>query len=104
FETHDEISDEPVDSISLKITSKDSSWIRILIDGTGEQEFMMRPKNEKNFKAAREFTLLTGNAGAIEIFLNNQKLAIEGQIGSIRNYKINRNGITRIENPPVKSK
>lgn len=104
FETTEEISDEPGDSISLKITTKDSSWIRLLIDGKGEQEFIMRPNNQKNFKAAREFTLLTGNAGAIEIFLNNKKLEIDGQQGSIRNYKISSSGIVRIDSPPVKSK
>ncbi|OGU33331.1 MAG: hypothetical protein A2068_06195, partial [Ignavibacteria bacterium GWB2_35_6b] len=104
FETSQEVTDERVDSISLKITTKDSSWIRLLIDGAGEQEFIMRPNNQKNFKAAREFTLLTGNAGAIELFLNNTKLNFDGQLGSIRNYKINRNGIIRIDNPPVKSK
>lgn len=104
FESTEDVSDEIVDSISLKITTKDSSWIRLLIDGKGEQEFIMRPNNQKNFKAAREFTLLTGNAGAIELFLNNKKLEIDGQQGSIRNYKISSSGIVRIDNPPVKSK
>lgn len=93
-----------VDSIALKITTIDTSWIRILVDGKDEQEYIMRPDREKDFKAVKEFNLLTGNAGGLVLYLNGKKLEFDNPRGAIRNYKINSNGIEKIESPPVKSK
>ena len=93
---------ERVDSLTLKITTVDTSWIRILIDGKDEQEYIMRPDREKDFRAARDFRLLTGNAGGIVLYLDGKKLAIDNPKGAIRNYKISREGVETIESTPVK--
>ncbi|MBU2493840.1 MAG: DUF4115 domain-containing protein [Bacteroidetes bacterium] len=95
---------EKVDSISLKITTVDTSWIRILVDGKDEQEYILKPQREKDFKAAREFKLLTGNAGGLVLILNGKKLDFDNPPGAIRNYLINRKGIQTLESSPVKSK
>ena len=93
-----------LDSLTLKITTIDTSWIRILIDGSDEQEYIMHPNREKNFKAAKEFKLLTGNAGGLVLYLNGKKLDFDNPRGAIRNLKINSDGVERIESSPVKSK
>jgi hypothetical protein len=93
-----------LDSLSLKITTLDTSWIRILIDGSDEQEYIMPPNREKNFKATKEFKLLTGNAGGIVLYLNGKQLDFDNPRGAIRNLKINSDGVERIESSPVKSK
>ena len=93
-----------LDSLSLKIATIDTSWIRILIDGNDEQEYIMHPNREKSFKAAKEFKLLTGNAGGIVLYLNGKKLDFDNPRGAIRNLKINSDGVERIESSPVKSK
>ena len=91
-----------VDSLELRITAIDTSWIRVIIDESNEQEFILYPNRQKNLKAANEFNLLTGNAGGIEMFLNESRLEFEDPKGSVRNYKIDRNGIQRIITTPVK--
>ena len=97
-------SSEILDSISLKIATIDTSWIRILVDGKDEQEYIMRPDREKEFKAVNEFRILTGNAGGLVLFLNDKKLKFDNPRGAIRNYKVTRKGIETIESTPVKSK
>lgn len=92
------------DSLTLKIATIDTSWIRILIDGSNEQEYIMRPDREKNFKASNEFKLLTGNAGGLLLYLNGQQLEFDNPKGAIRNYIINSDGIRIFESPPVNKK
>lgn len=94
---------EKLDSLSLVIATIDTSWIRILVDGEGEQEYIMKPDREKEFKASNEFVLLTGNAGGLELYLDGEKLEFDNPKGAIRNFLINRNGIRKIESLPVNS-
>ena len=84
------------DSLSLKIISVDTVWIRVTIDERTPQEYIMKPEREKIFKAGKEFYLYTGNAGGLEVFLNENKLEFDAPRGSVRNYKIDNNGIERI--------
>lgn len=102
FKNEEKTDAKILDSLTLKITSKDTTWIRIFIDGSSEHEFIMKPEREKIFKAGSYYTILTGNAGGFDLFLNDKKLEFDGPSGAIRNYKITNDGIITINSEPKK--
>lgn len=90
-----------VDSLSLKISAKDTIWFRIMIDDEKNDEYILNPNHSKTFIAGSKFNILLGNAGAIELFLNGKNLNFTGKKGVIRNISIDSNGFQYIKNSVI---
>lgn len=92
------------DSLVLGITAKDSVWIQVKMDDSVVQEIYLRNGEQKRFKAKNDFYLLVGNAGAINLHLNETELPFTGVKGSVRRLKIDKNGIQliQVKNEPKK--
>ncbi len=99
--------DEPelvtVDSLSLLISAKDTTWVRVLIDNSKNEEFILYPNRRKELKGLDGFNILLGNAGGVDLFLNGNNLNYQGRIGRVRNVVVDKNGLKQITPQPIKS-
>ena len=92
------------DSLTLQFTnadSLDSAWVMVIYDDLKKEDFLLYPKNTKTVYATDNFKFTLGNSGVIRLRLDNQLLNFEGKRGSVRHYEITRNGIQRLNSPPI---
>jgi cytoskeletal protein RodZ len=90
------------DSLSLLLESKDISWIKVIADGTKPVEFTLTANSQKEVKALKNFRVTIGNAGAIQLTLNNKPLNFSGNRHEVKYVTIDSTGlhnITSISNP-----
>jgi len=92
------------DSLTLQFAnadSLDSAWVMVIYDDLKKEDFLLYPKNTKTVYATDNFKFTLGNSGVILLRLDNQLLNFEGKRGSVRHYEITRNGIQRLNSPPI---
>lgn len=82
--------------LNIKITASDTTWIRVLIDDTSTQEFMLYPNGAKDLTGIYNMKFLLGNSGGVQFWLNGENLNFQGKQGVIRNIKIDKNGLSSI--------
>ena len=79
------------DSLTLRAVLTDSAWVQIVIDDQTPLQYMFRPNRRIDWKAKQRFRLSTGNAGAIDLTLNDKHLGAPGKRRAIiRNMEFNR--------------
>ena len=92
------------DSLTLQFVnadSLDSAWVMVIFDDFKKEDFLLYPKISKTVYAADNFKFTLGNSGVIQLRLDDQLLNFEGKRGSVRHYEVTRNGIQRLNLPPV---
>ncbi len=77
----------------LKIIAKDTTWLRIVSDGGTPDEFIIAPNLSRNVIADKEFNIIIGNAGGIDLMLNNIPLQFSGKTGEIKNIRVDSTGL-----------
>ncbi|MGD8777956.1 MAG: helix-turn-helix domain-containing protein [Ignavibacteria bacterium] len=92
-----------VDSLNLTVSAKDTSWVRVLIDNSKSEEFILYPGRRKELKGTDSFNILLGNAGGVELFLNGNNLNYQGRVGRVRNVVVDKNGLRQLTPQPIKS-
>jgi cytoskeleton protein RodZ len=81
--------DEP-DSLTLEMTTSDSVWVSIVIDGKKTEEYLLPPGRRKNWIARERFQITMGNAGGASFKLNGEDIPPLGRRGAVvRNVVIN---------------
>lgn len=78
------------DSLTLRATVLDSSWVQIFIDNLPPQEYLFRPNRKISWKAKDKFRITVGNAGGIDLTLNQKHLGTMGKRGGVRTIELNR--------------
>ena len=79
------------DSLTLKATMTDSAWVEIIIDNLAPRQYLFRPNRSIVWKARDQFRISTGNAGAVNLTLNEKHLGAAGKRGAVaRNLQFNR--------------
>lgn len=79
------------DSLTLRAIVSDSAWVAIVIDNLEPREYLFRPNRKITWKAKERFRITTGNAGAIDLTLNDKHLGAPGKRGAVaRNIEFNR--------------
>jgi len=79
------------DSLLLLATFSDSAWVQITIDSLAPREYLFKPNSQFSWKAQERFRLTTGNAGAVDITLNDRHLGVPGKVGAVaRNMEFSR--------------
>lgn len=77
------------DSLRLEISTTDSVWISILIDGKKIKEHLFEANKKWSWTAKESFAITMGNAGGATFKLNNKVLGPIGKRGAvIRNFII----------------
>lgn len=92
------------DSLTLQFVnadSVDSAWVMVIYDDSRKEDFLLYPRNSKTVYAADNFKFTLGNSGVILLTLDNQQLTFDGKRGSVRHYEVTRNGIQRLNSPPI---
>lgn len=70
------------DSLRLEITTTDTLWMSILIDGRSE-EYLFPPNRKRTWTARERFVLTMGNAGGATFRLNGKDLGTLGRPGAV---------------------
>ncbi len=69
------------DSLLLNIKASDTSWVRIVIDDTLEEEFILFPQSQKNISAGKNYKIAFGRAKSIELKINEKPLKFNPRTG-----------------------
>ena len=87
------------DSLSLRLTANDTCWISADIDnGKSTNEFLLYPKQSMTVKALKNFELILGNAGGVQLYLNGKKLDVNVTSSGRKVLRINESGIVNNAN------
>jgi cytoskeletal protein RodZ len=81
------------DSLSLMLHANDASWIQILEDGTKREEFTLYPNSNKEVKALKNFRMTIGNAGVVQLKLNNKPLNFSGAQHEVKYVTVDSTGL-----------
>ncbi|MCK5657501.1 MAG: RodZ domain-containing protein [Syntrophobacteria bacterium] len=72
----------------LKAEAAETTWIRISTDETGEHEYLLQPGEQLTWRASSSYKLLIGNAGGIQLYLNDEPLKQLGETGQVVYLKL----------------
>ncbi len=72
-----------IDSLRLQITTLDSVWISLLIDGKQGEAYLFGPNRKRSWVAKERFTITMGNAGGATFQLNGKDIGILGKRGAV---------------------
>lgn len=83
-----------IDSLRLEITTTDSVWVSLMIDGTRRGEYLFPAGRVRAWAAKEQFAISMGNAAAATFRLNGKDLGVLGKRGAVaRNILITRAGV-----------
>lgn len=68
---------------SLKVVTLEDTWMKVIIDGQKPKEYMLVPGDEMELEADTEFSLLIGNAGGVNLLLNDNSVEVPGKSGQV---------------------
>lgn len=79
------------DSLRLEMSTVDSVWISVLIDGKTTESYLLGPNRKRSWAAKDKFVLTMGNAGGAVFRLNGKEVGILGKRGAVlRNATLSR--------------
>jgi hypothetical protein len=70
-------------AIQLSVSVIQRAWMRVSVDGEIEFEGRVIPGSAYQFSGQERIELLTGNAGALQIFFNQNDLGVLGDYGEV---------------------
>jgi len=73
---------------TLTIACQERTWVRIVIDGTEQKEFMLNPEEVVKLKAAESFDLVVGNAAGVTLFYNGKDTGFTGEDGEVKRIRL----------------
>jgi cytoskeleton protein RodZ len=68
------IPDQEGKPVSLQLKAAERTWIRFQIDDQAEKEALLQPGETLNLRKAKRVHLLVGNAGGLDLTVNEKKL------------------------------
>ena len=71
------------DSLRLEMSTVDSLWIMVVIDGKRTVEYLFPPKYHRMWIAKEQFAITMGNAGSATFRLNGKELGALGKPGAV---------------------
>jgi cytoskeletal protein RodZ len=72
----------------LRVEAAEITWIRISTDETGEHEYLLQAGEQLTWRASSSYKLLIGNAGGIQLYLNDEPLKRLGETGQVVYLKL----------------
>lgn len=86
------------DSLLLAINASDTSWIKVQVDNSSSEDFILLPNSQKSIKAKTNYQITFGNSSAIKLQLNNNPLSFSGKKKSVLSVLIDKNGLKYLDN------
>lgn len=82
-------------TISLGIKAKDNCWVQVKADGKIVFQGVLKKSRSEHYQAKERIELSLGNAGLVELEVNNKNIASLGRKGQVlKNILITRNGLS----------
>jgi len=88
-------------TLSLLISSTDTSWIKVQSDTNKPREFMLYPGSKVNLTSYKRFKMIIGNSGSVSLNLNNTNLDFSGKDKVVRYLLITKDGINYLKTEPT---
>lgn len=89
------------DSLKLLINTSDTSWVKITIDNTRSDEFVLFPGGQKTITAKDNYRIVFGNSKSIKLHLNNKPLDFVSPGRKVTSILVDTSGV-RFASAPVK--
>jgi cytoskeleton protein RodZ len=84
----------PNDSpINLVIIPRQGAWVRVISDGEMVFEGRMLPGDAYDFTGQENLEILTGSAGALQVYFNEQDIGAPGLVGQVMNLIFTEDGL-----------
>ena len=80
-------------SFIVHITARKDAWVSIKADGRKLSEETLIGGAEKSIRAANQIIVRTGNAGALDLEFNGQKLPTQGAYGEVKTLEFGPSGL-----------
>ncbi|MFQ5543368.1 MAG: helix-turn-helix domain-containing protein [Nitrospiria bacterium] len=91
-----EVNQEP---LTLSLKALEASWVQVIIDENETKEALLQVDDMVKWQANERFLLTLGNAGGVQIFLNDRDLGSFGPSGEVVEREITGSTATRNEPP-----
>jgi len=85
------------DSLVLAITSKDSSWLKVILDDNAAKEYFLYPNTAVEIKALTKFSMTIGNPTAVKLSFNNQPMDFKPSSARREIIEVTKEGIRYID-------
>lgn len=83
------------DKLVLAITARQLCWLEVSADGIEQFKGMIEAGENKSFEAIDSITIKAGNAGGIDLVLNNKALVPLGPVGTVVQKSFDKSSITK---------
>ncbi len=71
------------EKLSLVVTTTEDTWMKVIIDGVSPREYSLKPGQTMTLEASSNFNLLIGNAGGVQLSLNDAPVNIPKKSGQV---------------------
>jgi len=90
-------------SFIVHIKARKDAWVSITADGRKQSEETLIGGAEKSIRAANQIIVRTGNAGALDLEFNGQKLPTQGAYGEVKTLEFGPSGLeVTVSNSPMR--
>ncbi len=72
----------------LSITTVEETWMKIIIDDQLPKEYSLAPGDQLELEASTGFNILIGNAGGVDLTLNDEPVSVSGKSGQPVNIQL----------------
>jgi len=72
----------------LKIMANEKTWLKVIIDDKEQIEYSLEAGDNITLEADTGYNLLIGNAGGVELLLNDKAISLQGKSGQVVNVQI----------------
>ena len=92
---------DPVRPVRVEFSATEPVWVSVKCDGAQTFVGTLEVPQMKTFDAARQVTVLVGNAGGLTILLNGRPVGPLGGHGEIQQVELTPSGVRRMPRPPA---
>ena len=94
---------EPRSPLSIRLSAKETSWVRVTADGRVTAERIFRPGETENIRASREVSIRAGDAGAVTVAVDGRQPVALGREGEVvtRRFTVQASRVERTAPAPV---
>jgi hypothetical protein len=78
----------PPEKLLLRVNTIEETWLKIIIDDLISKEYSLYPGDRIELEAGSGYNLLIGNAGGVELYLNDQPVTVPGKSGEVVNLEL----------------
>ena len=82
------VSKQSPQKLLLRVNTIEETWLKIIIDDLVPMEYSLYPGDRVELEAVSGYNLLIGNAGGVELYLNDQQVAVPGKSGEVVNLEL----------------